>query len=101
MSVITVTVSVVALLAVYMTAVAWFAIFSDETLSGFQRIAQSLLAFVVPVLGPVAVLHFASPLPDNIRQLVPWPFRSMVAGKPLRKGVGNEEFIDNEDHFNP
>ena len=91
----------VALLAFYLTAVAWYAIFIDDSLSNFQRAVQALLSFVIPILGPLAALYFAHPLPKHVDRLIPWPFRSFVADKPMRKGVGNEEFIDNENHFNP
>lgn len=88
-----------AIVAVYLTALAWFALFSDDAMPLLQRVAQGIFAFLIPILGPLTVLHFASPLPGNMGRLVPWPFRSIVAGKPMRKSAGNQEFIDGENHF--
>lgn len=100
MSAIELATGLVLILAVYLTAIAWYAIFSDGALPTRQRLAQSVLSLVVPILGPLTVLHFAHPLPARLHRLVPWPFRALVEGRPMRESAGNEEFIDDENHFN-
>lgn len=87
-------------LAVYLTVVAWYVIFLDDDLPTRRRLAQSILSLVIPILGPLTVLHFAHPLPSHLYRLVPWPFRALVEGRPTRESAGNEEFIDDENHFN-
>jgi len=99
MSAIELVTGLVLTLAIYLTAVTWFAIYTDDALPTRQRLAQSVLSLVIPILCPLTGLYFAYSLPARVYQLIPWPIRAFVEGRPMRESAGNEEFIDDENHF--
>ena len=81
-------VSVVAvLLLIYMNILATLCLFLDPDLSKIQRNGQLIFAWLIPYLGASVVIHLVSQHSPEVakRLYIPWPFRSMVDDKPLRK----------------
>ncbi|MCG8429293.1 MAG: hypothetical protein MI754_18225 [Chromatiales bacterium] len=69
----------------------------DSTLDPFQRKAQMAIAWLIPFFGAALVLHLVQQhSPDAIpRSLMPWPFRSLIYGKPRPR---HKERDDNEEN---
>ena len=76
---------VVSLLAVYLATLATVAIQRDRELRVGPRIAQLLLAWLLPVLGPALVLFVVSEhSPDIISRLpAAWPLKRIIQGRRI------------------
>ena len=66
---------VLALYAFYLACLAVVVLARDEALSPAQRVLQVLASLLIPILGPLLVLHAASHYTNsNVRQLpLVWP----------------------------
>lgn len=84
MDVITLVFIISGIIWLWLTAIAVFAAKHDQTLNPFQKKAQIIIAIVIPVVGAALVLYLVQQhSPEAIpRSWAPWPFRSMIFGKP-------------------
>ena len=81
---------IIILLIVAVAIWAWMAFLGvlaakhDQTLDSFQKKAQIIISICIPYFGAALVLHLVNlHSPDAIpKELMPWPLRSLVFGKP-------------------
>jgi hypothetical protein len=75
--------SILALVWLYMNALASFAAHHDATLNKFQKLAQTIFIWLVPYFGAAFVLHLIwQQYPSTIPMAwVPWPFKQLIYGK--------------------
>jgi len=85
MSAITLAWSLIAAIAAYLAILASLVVLLDPTLERFQKLAQICISLLVPVLGPVMVLTMAHDVTKTLLRWVPWPFRSLIANKPIKR----------------
>ena len=71
---------------IWLNVLAGIAVGRDSSLDSFQRKAQWLIVWLIPVFGAALVLHLVNQHdPDAIpRKAIPWPLRGLVFGKPRR-----------------
>lgn len=72
-------------LSVYLGLLAVVVVLSDETLGALQKVAQCLLSVFIPLLGPLTVLFMAHTVSPWVLRWVPWPFKSMVSDKAIKR----------------
>ncbi len=80
-------------LSVWLSFIASIALKSDKTLTPLQFYVQLITAWTIPILGSVLVLHFIyEHAPGSIQlRFIPWPFKSMVAGKKVKANANRDE----------
>ncbi len=78
-------ISMLALLWLWITAIALLCLFMDPELTGVQRWGQSLVVLLLPLLGAALILKLVNDHSPEViaRFYIPWPFKSMVTNKPL------------------
>ena len=74
---------VIGALLLWIYALAFLCVYLDPDLDSVQRVGQTIVILIIPIVGPLFVLHIVNThSPDTIRRLyIPWPFRDMVLGK--------------------
>lgn len=84
-----------ALIWLWMNVLATFAVRHDSTLEPFQKLAQTLVIWLIPYFGAGLVLHLIwQQYPSSIPETwIPWPFKKMVYGKapPQNKNRDDNE----------
>ena len=80
-----------ALFATYLLVLAVTVVLLDETLINSKKLAQSAIAILVPVIGPVTVLFMAHTVSPTLLTWVPWPFKAMVADGSIKRYSSLEE----------
>lgn len=83
------------LFALYLNALATFAIRYDHSLEKVQKIGQMVFVWLIPFLGASFVLHLVfDHSPEAIpKSWIPWPFKSLIYGKSIKS---NRNRDDNE-----
>ena len=79
--------------SLYLSLMAIVVVYPDETLSRIQKICQVLLSILVPILGPLIVLHAASHYSTSVvykRKLV-WPINKVLFGNPNESAPRNRD----------
>ncbi len=86
--------SVVAVLVLWMNIVASIAVRYDQTLEPFQRVAQLVFIWVVPIIGAsIALKLIIDHSPEVIpRSWIPWPFKKMLFGKRVKPNKNRSEY---------
>ena len=86
-------VAVVLLMWLWLNLLATFALRYDATLDRFQKVAQTIIVWLVPCFGAAFVLHLIwQQYPDAIpRHWIPWPFKGMIYGKPYLPNPNSDE----------
>ena len=70
----------------WLSVLATCAAIRDTTLEPFQKAAQIVIAWLIPIFGAVLALHLIQQHnPDAIPFAVPWPFRSLIASKRIAR----------------
>ena len=69
---------------VWLNILASMAIKYDSMLTPFQKRAQFIIVWLIPIIGSSIVLrivfdHMPNAIPKN---LIPWPFKKIIYGKP-------------------
>ena len=79
----------------WLNTLATVAVKYDNTLDKTQKISQSFIIWFIPFIGAAFALHlvfehYPQAIPQN---LVPWPFKKMIFGAPLKpnKNRDNQE----------
>ena len=90
---------VVGVIAVYLALLATWSLSRDETLTRSGRVARVVLAWLVPVIGPMFLLKSAAELaPESLpASAFIWPVRWLWAsGRPVRgdSGPGDAAGLD-------
>jgi hypothetical protein len=80
----------------------------DSTLDPFQKKAQILIVWIFPFIGASLIIYLVNlHSPEAIpRNLIPWPFRNLIFGKPRasnknrdnREESGIDLAISNSQH---
>ena len=80
----------------WLNIIASYSANSASTLDSFQKKAQIIIVWLVPLFGSLLVLYFVRQHePEAIpRKLIPWPFRGIVFGKRRKPHKHRDE---NED----
>ena len=81
----------------WLNVLATYSANSDSTLDSFQRKAQIIIVWLVPLFGSLLILYLVSQHePEAIPQkLVPWPFRGIVFGKRRKPHKHRDDNVDN------
>ena len=79
----------------WLSVLATIAVRYDRTLNTFQKNAQTIFVWLVPIFGGAFVLHLIwEHHPDAIpKSWIPWPFKKIIYGKaaPSYKNRSNDE----------
>jgi len=72
---------------IYFNILALIVIYYDKSLTRYQKIAQTLIIWLVPVVGAAFVLHLLfKASPKTIpRSWILWPFKNLVYGPPIKR----------------
>ncbi len=72
---------------IYFNILALIVIYYDKSLTQYQKIAQTLIIWLVPVVGAAYVLHLLFKVsPKTIpRSWILWPFKNLVYGPPIKR----------------
>ena len=79
--------------AIWLSIVATISLQSDDSLVPFQFYAQLLIAWIVPIFGASFITHLVyehSPEAVPLR-LIPWPFKTWIAGKDPKPNRNRDE----------
>jgi len=70
----------------YFNILASIVIYFDKGLTRFQRYAQSIIVWCVPLVGATWILHLLfKTSPKTIpRSWIPWPFKNLIYGPPIK-----------------
>ena len=85
MEILLIAISVLAVaILLWLNALATLAVNYDHTLNKTQKIAQSFIVWLVPLIGASLILHLVSEhYPQAIpRNWIPWPFKKIIFGSP-------------------
>lgn len=71
--------------AIWLNILATMAIKYDNMLTPFQKKAQFIIVWLIPIIGSSIVLRIVfDHMPDAIPKfLIPWPFKKIIYGKPI------------------
>jgi hypothetical protein len=64
----------------------------DATLDPFQKKAQILIVWFIPFIGASLIIYLVNQhSPEAIpRNLIPWPFRKLIFGKPRPRNTNRD-----------
>jgi len=67
----------------WLNILATIAVKYDHTLNSFQKTAQTVVVWLVPIFGATLILHFVfDHSPGAIpKSWIPWPFKQAIFGK--------------------
>lgn len=84
-----------ALMWLWINVLASFAVRHDATLENFQKLAQTVVIWLIPYFGAAFVLHLIwQQCPSAIpKAWIPWPLKKMIFGKAIPP---NKNRDDNE-----
>ena len=78
----------------WLSVLAVIAVRYDRTLNAFQKNAQTIFVWLMPIFGGSLVLHLVwQHYPDAIpKSWIPWPFKKVIYGKaaPRNKNRNND-----------
>jgi hypothetical protein len=99
MHVVAVIIAVVAVLAFYLAMLATWSLAHDPTLTRTGRITRVMLAWLVPIAAPVAILRAAAELvPQALpRSALLWPVRWLLHDRPRPHDPGYRPYTDPGD----
>lgn len=74
---------------VWLSLLATFAVRHDQTLNMLQKNAQTVIVWLLPLIGSSFVLHLTwQHYPDAIpKKWIPWPFKRIIFGKPIKRNM--------------
>ena len=78
----------VAALCLYLAILAVVVVIFDCTLRPWQKVAQCLVAILMPLLGPITILFMAHTIVPGLIRWVPWPFKKMVSDEEIKRYDG-------------
>jgi hypothetical protein len=84
----------VSVIAAYLALLATWSLSHDETLTRSGRVARVVLAWLVPIIGPMFLLRSAAELaPESLpAPAFTWPVRWLWAsGRPVRGDTGPDD----------
>ena len=78
---------------VWVNILATIAVRYDQTLNAFQKNAQSLFIWLIPIIGSGFILKLVfEHSPDAIpKKWIPWPFKGMVYGKQKKPNKNRDD----------
>ena len=93
MELITVFYGLTAVLVIWLNLLATIAVKYDYTLAPFQKNAQILFVWVLPVIGASFILRLVFEHSPNAipKSWIPWPFKSLVYSKAVNHGSSRDE----------
>lgn len=70
----------------YLNMLAMLVVRYSVRLTPFQRIAQAIVVWTIPLLGAALVLHLLFLDVPNLmpRAWIPWPFKKLIYGEPIK-----------------
>ena len=88
-----------ALVAIYLNALATLGIVYDHELSSFQKISQLLFVWLVPIFGAAFILFLVyQHSPNGIpRSWIPWPISWLIFGK-VPEPNKNREILGGDEY---
>ena len=77
----------------WLNTLATMAVKHDNTLDNTQKISQSFIVWLIPFIGAAFVLHLVfEHHPQAIpRNWIPWPFKKMIFGKPVKPNKNRDD----------
>ena len=78
---------------VWLNILATIALRYDQTLNAFQRKAQTIIVWLVPMFGAAFILNLVwRHNPDAIPGLwIPWPVKKIIYGKDIKANKNRDE----------
>lgn len=85
--VVTVLLVLLIIYTLYFNLLASIIIKYDSGLNNFQKTAQSIIIWCIPVFGACLILHllFKSSPKTIPRKWIPWPFKNLIYGPPIKR----------------
>lgn len=79
------------LVLLYLNVISTLCVCLDPELEPVQKWGQSVVIWVVPFIGSSLILHFVNDHSPEVieRFYIPWVFKSIVLGTPIRKGTND------------
>lgn len=83
--------SLILALHAFVATIAVRALVRDFTLTSQQKLAQCLMALLIPILGPVGIIFVLVCLHDreHLRDLLPFPLYQFAQTRPERHATGH------------
>lgn len=77
----------------WLNILATIAVKCDYTVNNTQRVMQMFFVWLVPFLGASVVLRLVYQYSPNTipRSWIPWPFKKIIYGKPIKANKNREE----------
>ena len=81
------------IISLWLNVIASIALKHDDMLDPFQRRAQFIIVWLVPLMGASLILYLVNEHSPNVipRNWIPWPFRSMVFNKQVKSNKFRDE----------
>jgi len=82
-----------AIVLLWLNFIAMLSIKYDPTLSKFQKNAQLIFIWIIPLIGASFIIHLVyEHSPEAIpKSWIPWPFKKMIYGKSIKSNRNRDD----------